>query len=753
MEVVRYFGRYGALSLLMLSYVCFGAQKVDVSGNWEGEIQTFGSNSLQKPVALSLEQTADGKVKGYAFYDADGCIFSVEGQLSAQGRHKPLRANLLEKGSLTTASDGCQHQRIGYALGLSLEGEKLKVEGSHLGQMINSEKSFLSRQSAKRFKDRLNSLATLIEKEKRSPKQWQGVLNASIVRFLFPAGFASPDHFYVLADQIGPRGLGECTNSLYYQDGAESKITYVSDNPDCDILTVGHFDLSAENNLKITWQPQGTDASARVLVDQDLALIHQKPFTGHIWQLQDVYNKHADSRSLSQIASLFQEVRQAAYQQVDDIVEQALAVAQYSTKFMGAWQGYIRFSQRNKPDQKLEQAALALWLSGSDDRSKILGYLTISEVCFFTIQLDDNNGSAVLSNRNERLKNRCGKNQVDFVFPRSFLLSMDSEHNLLKLESGNQKRRDKPAHGVFQRQKPTPYLMSLLDSDQGQRFDLPDDMMKDLMIAEQVPDDILEKQHDQKLQESAELLAQKAEQIRIQEAEARNRELARLKKEHEYRAAARQAKLGRTTNISRQTGDPMPLPDVSGPFDGLPGATFLNAVYQGDKKIVKRINHTYNNAQSAGLKAFFGSYENQMTDAMADLHKFVRIQDSVAAKYLFEYEKRYGRCLSESPATFYVTGYQPDMVVTNLLGVEIARHYGGTTQTKYQINQEFSGVFQKVGKMQPQGLFASGTSWLASQGREDLRKSSLLGVAQIFGKFPCDSPEVKAFEQNLIALF
>ena len=753
MVAMRYLGKFGALSLLMLSYVCFGAQPPDISGNWEGEIQTLGSNSWRKSIALSLEQTADGKVKGYAFYAADGCIFSVEGQLTAQGRHKTLRADLLEKSALTIALDGCQHQRIGHALGLSVAGEKLKVEGIHLGQMINSEKSFLSKQSAKSFKDRLSLLTTLIEKEKRSPKQWQGVLNASIVTFLFPAGFASPDYFYVLADQLGPRGLGECTNSLYYQDGAESNITYASDNPGCDILPAGHFDLSAEDNLKITWQPQDAKGIARVLVDQDLASIHQKPLTGHMWQLQDVYNKHADSRSLSQIASLFQEVRQAEYRKIDDVVDQTLAVTQHSTKFIGAWQGYIRFSQRNKPEQQLEQSALALWLSGSDDRSKILGYLTISEVCFFTIQLDDKNGLAVLSNRNERLKNRCSKNQVDFVFPRSFLLSMDAEHRLLKLESENQKKRDQSVYGVFQREKPTPYLMSLLESDQGQRFELPDDMTKDQMIAERVPDDNLEQQYDQKFQKSAELLAQKAEQIRMQQAEARERERARLQKEREHRAIAGQTKVDRSGNVGRQVDDPMPLPTVNGPFDGMPGANFLNAVYHGDKGLVQRINHTYNRSKSAGIKAFFGSYGNQMTDAMADLHKMVRIEDSVAAKYLFEYEKRYGRCLSESPATFYVTGYQPDMVVTNLLGAEIARYYGGTTKTKYQVNQEFLGVFQKVGEMQPEAAFAGITGFLAGQGREDLRKSSLLGVAQIFRQFPCDSPEIKTFEKNLIALF
>jgi hypothetical protein len=749
----RYFLRFGALSLLMMSYVCFGAQEVDISGNWEGEIQTFGSNSLQKSIALSLEQTANNKVKGYAFYDSDGCIFSVEGQLSPQGNQNVLRADLLEKGSLTTALDGCQHQRIAYALGLSPAGDKLKVEGSHLGQMINSEKSFLTRESANRFTDRLKLLATLIEKERQAPKHWQGVLNSSVVRFLFPAGFASPGHFYVLADQLGPRGLGKCRSSLYYQDGAASKLTYLSEDTGCDILPAGHFNISAENNLKITWQPQGADASARVLLDQDISLIPQMPLTGQMWQLQDVYNQHKDSLKLSQIASLFEETRQAAYQQIDDVLAQELAVSQYSPEFMGAWQGYIRFSQRNKPEQQLEQAALALWLSGSDDRNKILGYLTISEVCLFTIELVDHNGSVVLSNRNERLKNRCSKNQVDLVLPRSILLSMDAEHHLLKLESENQRRRDIPVQGVFQRQKPTPYLMSILESDQGQRFALPDEPMKALMIAGRVPDANLKKQHDQKMQESAELLAQKAEKLRIQEAEAKERERARLKKEHEYRVAARQEKLGRTADISRPTGDPMPLPEVGGPFDGLPGATFLNAVYQGDKTLVQRINRSYNNAQASGLKAFFGSYGNQMTDAMTDLHKHVKIEDSVAAKYLFEYEKRYARCLSESPATFYVTGYQPDMVVTNLLGAEIARYYGGTTQTKYQVNNEFTGVFQKVGKLKPEGLFASGTSWLASQGREDLSKSALLGVSKIFSQFACDSPEVKTFEKNLISLF
>lgn len=749
MECAGYLRRCGALSLLMMSYVCFGAQDVDVSGNWQGEIQTLGAKSLQKPVALLLEQTADGKVKGYAFYDADSCIFAVEGQVSAPGRNAPSRADLLEKSALTGALDGCQHQRVAYALGLSLAGDKLKVEGNHLGQMINAEKSLLTRQGD--FSDRSELVARLVEKEKRAPKQLQVVLNTSVVRFLFPAGYASPQHFYVLADQIGPRGVGECTNSLYYQDGVGSNISYLSENPQCDILPAGHFDISAEGNLKITWQPQGANASARVLLDQDVSQMHHKPLTGFMWQLQDVYNRYRDSHTLAQIASTFLDLRQSALAQVDEVVAKELAVSQYSPTFMGAWQGYIRFSQRNRPEQQLEQAALALWLSGSDERSEILGYLTLSERCFFTIRLKNNNGAAVLSNRNERLQNICNKDQVNFVFPRSFFVSMNAEHNLLKLDSGTQNRRVKPSHGVFQRKKPTPYLMSLLESEQGQRFALPNETMKTLMIAEQVPGDTLEKQHDQKMQDSAELLAQKAEQIRIQEAEAKQREWARLKKEREYRAAARQAKLGRTAD-SREVGDDQ-LPEVTGPFDGLPGAAFLNAVYQGDRTLVQRINRAYTNKQAAGLKTFFGSYANKMTDATADMYKLVRIEDSVAAKYLFEYEKRYGRCLSESPATFYVTGYQPDMVVTNLLGVEIARHYGGVTQTKYQVNPEFTGVFQKVGKMQPQGVAASITGLLASQGGEDLRKLSLNGVAQIFSQFSCDSPEIRTFERNLIALF
>lgn len=749
MEFAGYLRRYGALSLLMMSYVCFGAQEVDVSGNWQGEIQTFGAKSLQKSVAILLEQTADGKVKGYAFYDADGCIFAVEGQVSAPGRNAPSRADLLEKSALTGALDGCQHQRVAYALGLSLVGDKLKVEGNHLGQMINAEKSLLTRQGD--FSDRSELVARLVEKEKRAPKQWQVVLNTSVVRFLFPAGYASPQHFYVLADQIGPKGAGECTNALYYQDGAGSNISYLSENPQCDILPAGHFDISAEGNLKITWQPQGANASARVLLDQAISQMHHKPLTGFMWQLQDVYNSYRDSHTIPEIASIFLDLRQSALAQVDEVVAKELGVSQYSPKFMGAWQGHIRFSQRNRPEQQIEQAALALWLSGSDERSEILGYLTLSETCFFTIRLNDINGAAVLSNRNERLQNICGKDQVNFVFPRSFLVSMNAEHNLLKLEPGTQSRRVKPSHGVFERKKPTPYLMSLLESEQGQRFALPNETMKTLMIAEHVPDDTLEKQHDQRMQDSAELLAQKAEQIRIQKAEAKQREWARLKQEREHRAAARQAKLGRTAD-SRPTGN-YQLPEVTGPFDALPGAVFLNAVYQGDRTLVQRINRAYTNKQAAGLKTFFGSYANKMTDATADMYKLVRIEDSVAAKYLFEYEKRYGRCLSESPATFYVTGYQPDMVVTNLLGAEIARHYGGKTQTKYQVNPEFTGVFQKVGKMQPQGVAASITGLLASQGGEDLRKLSLNGVAKIFSQFSCDSPEIKTFERNLIALF
>ncbi|GGD75267.1 hypothetical protein [Lacimicrobium alkaliphilum] len=751
----RYLVGYGALCLLMVSFVCSGAQKVDVSGNWEGEIQTYGAKSLQKSIALSLEQAADGKVKGQVFYEDDGCIFAVEGQISAPGNNTPARVDLLEKGALTGVSDGCQHQRITYALGLTPTGNKLKVEGSHLSQLINPEKSFLTRQPENRFSERLKLIETVTSEDKRKPKQWSGAMNTTLLRFLFPAGYASPNHVYVYADQLTVRGYGKCKSSLYSQDGAGSDLKYISDDPECDILPAGHFDISAEDNLKITWRPKAIDAREVVLADQDISLVHQQVLTGEMWHLQDVYNKHGDSHTLSQIASKLLVARQNAYQRFNDIFAMQFPASKYSPEFIGSWEGFIRFSDGKKPDENIEQAALALWSAKSNDRSYILGYLTISEACFYSVYMQDKNGVAMLHGF-EQLKRRCSSDLFNFEFPKQPIMSMDTSNTLLRIgpEVRPEGRKGiKQFQAVFHRAKPTPYLMSLLESDQGQSFALPDEVTKALMIAGKVPDENLEKQHDQRMRESAELLAKKAEQIRIQEAEAKQREWARLKKESEYRTAARQSKSGERAYASKPVGDPMPLPKVRGPFDGIPGATFLNAVYQGDRSVVQRINRSYTGKQAAGLKAFFGSYGNKMTDAMADLYKQVRIEDSVAAKYLFEYEKHYRRCLSESPAVFYVTGYQPDMVVTNLLGAEIARHYGGTTKTKYQVNSEFSDVFRQVGKMQPEGVAANITGFLASQSGEDLRKLSLNGVAQMFSKFSCDSPEVKTFEKNLIALF
>ncbi|WP_334018311.1 hypothetical protein [Alteromonas sp. S015] len=749
MKLTGYFKKCAALSMVTISFVCSGGQEIDVSGNWEGEIQTLGSNSVTKSVALQLEQTKDGKVQGYVFYDTDSCVFAVEGQVQIPGRNAPPRVDLLEKSALTGYLDGCQFKKVTHGLGLSLTGGKLKVKGTLLSQMINAEESVLTRKSD--FSERSKLIAKLVEKEKQAPKQWRAVLNTAVVKFLFPSGYASPNHFYVLADQIGPKGLGECTNSLYYQDGVDNNLTYLLQNPECDILPAGQFDVNTENNLKIVWHPKAANASAKVLVDQEISQMYHEPLTGLMWQLQDVYNNHHDSQTLSQIASIFLDQRKSVLKQVDDLIAKELSISQYGAKFMGAWQGYIRFSQPDRPEQQLEQAALALWLSGSDEQSEILGYLTISETCFFTMRLRDNKGSAALSTRKSRLRNTCNKEQVSLVLPRFYLASMNAERNLLKLEPGTDRNRVKPSYGIFQRKTPTPYLMSLLTFEQGQRFALPQEEMTTLMIAAQVPDEQLEKQHAQSMQDSAELLAKKAERLRIQEIEMKKREKVRLEKEQKYRTAAHQTKLRKS--VDSHHAREARLPVVTGPFDGLPGSAFLNAVYRGDETLVQRFNRVYANKKADGLKAFFGRYGNDMTNAVADLHKKVKIEDSVAAKYLFEYEKRFGRCLSESPATFYVTGYQPDMVVTNLLGVEIARHYGGVTKTKYQVNPEFTGVFQKIGKMQPQGVAARLTSFLAGQKEKDLRELSLTGVDQIFNKFSCDSPEIKVFETNLIKLF
>jgi len=190
------------------------------------------------------------------------------------------------------------------------------------------------------------------------------------------------------------------------------------------------------------------------------------------------------------------------------------------------------------------------------------------------------------------------------------------------------------------------------------------------------------------------------------------------------------------------------LPEVSGPFDGLSGGDFLNALYHHDFDAISVFDQYYQIRKIKQRRDWIGKHwSDNIMDAAV---KSFRMADTVLTIFLFNYDSKYKACLKEDAVTFEVVKVVPDVVVENLIGVEVSRFYGYTKRTHYQINKEFTTAFRRVGTTEPEGGMATLSDFLLNKGGTDLRRELLDGTRQMMDKFTCDSESIKQLEKTLL---
>ncbi|MCE2029715.1 hypothetical protein [Sessilibacter corallicola] len=191
--------------------------------------------------------------------------------------------------------------------------------------------------------------------------------------------------------------------------------------------------------------------------------------------------------------------------------------------------------------------------------------------------------------------------------------------------------------------------------------------------------------------------------------------------------------------------------NMNGPFTGLAGDKYLNAIYHGEFELVKQANNNY----AISLQKLYALATNNnpglLGGIISQALSALNIHDSVSAKYLFHYENRFAKCLRSDAETFGVEEKVPGLVATNMLGVEMWRTNGFSKIYTYKVNKEFAHVFRQVGTMNPEAFRLA--SMLLNSGYPDYRLQVVRGVEQIQSQFACNDPIVKQFESNLRKLY
>lgn len=266
--------------------------------------------------------------------------------------------------------------------------------------------------------------------------------------------------------------------------------------------------------------------------------------------------------------------------------------------------------------------------------------------------------------------------------------------------------------------------------------------------------------HDAKVIERAQILAQNqvdraaAEVRRDQELSAKSAQrrraqvAAQQQREQRTRDRLAQQSFGGPTAAQAQVQLPT-LPKISGPFDGLSGSNYLNALHDANYAAVAVFDDYYVKEKLKQRRDAMGG--PHWMDGILDAGtKQIRIVDTVLAVYLFAYQSKYARCLRDDAVTFEVVTVVPDTTIENLLGVEVARSYGWTDYDYFKINREFTAAFRRVGTSKPGGTSVGIMDLLLNQGDRDVRQEAMAGIKQAMNKFACDGPTMKRVEETLL---
>jgi len=201
---------------------------------------------------------------------------------------------------------------------------------------------------------------------------------------------------------------------------------------------------------------------------------------------------------------------------------------------------------------------------------------------------------------------------------------------------------------------------------------------------------------------------------------------------------------------------------ASTPFVGLPGADYLNALYNNDLAALRELDARY----VAGFKPLAALYAQQviqmgpLVDALLGRRQGRTAADArtgyatlsiiapVAGVYLLEYQDRFEACLKPDARVFTVTRSADRVTTRGSFEIERVRLW--TTKDEYRVNPEFFDIFRQVWNTDLNSSGARMLEYFVNDGRISRVAD---GVRKMMATWDCDAPEIRQFEQNLAAYF
>lgn len=179
---------------------------------------------------------------------------------------------------------------------------------------------------------------------------------------------------------------------------------------------------------------------------------------------------------------------------------------------------------------------------------------------------------------------------------------------------------------------------------------------------------------------------------------------------------------------------PAPKP---GPFTRFTMGDYFNAIYNGDRDEVRRLDKQYIGKLVADVRGMFG--DNLIWKKIMDMMQLDKATLSEAAMraYVQNYESVYGRCLRKDAVSFTIrqSTINRDGVVVSL------------NETPYRVNSEFAAAFKTTG----QATDTVGAALAEMRYGNPLARTET-GMHEIMNAYRCDDPVIKQFETGLLRM-
>jgi hypothetical protein len=435
-------------------------------------------------------------------------------------------------------------------------------------------------------------------------------------------------------------------------------------------------------------------------------------------------------------------------------------------RLMGNWRGEIHDKRR------VYHAEMVIWSSNPQRVQQLVGLLrfddTLCTTAFLITPAKDRVYLRIESSLSKRPVRPCSKangngtfmlNDADetmAIFTTSPLGSVDGAGNecltgLVSSDVGNCF-----SAGLFQRMPASPEMKQVINQFAWGVVKAPSPETWEALQNNTTELVKLQAQHLRAIENNPQILAQineEYEQRQRRYDEALERERQERKEESTSRRYS--SKKSTPTGSSRSGQGILESPVVTGPFDGIRGASFFNAVYMGDATGVGQITRAYQEQKIRRRKEAMGNQPHFMDGVFDSSVRKIRLTSIFLAVYLLNYDTVYKSCLKDEAVKFVVTRETPDTITYNTLGWEVSRSYGHIDRKHYTVNKEFTDALLRVGKMNigKAGLWNSIENMLTNNSKPDMLADIMAGTRQVMATFKCDDAQIKQLERNILNIY